>query len=417
MARIYLIIVLLILLSSCEKTQDINDNMLKFYGDALEDIGYSVAAVDNGYVIGGQFTEVSRTQGNLINDKASVKNMGIIKTGPDGNEIWKKNFGGGLPAVGSKVLTLDDGSVICVGYIIDTLTLLKDKDIFVVKVDAEGTGSIQKTYKPNGDIGNQYGVDIIKTPEGFLILGTTDVERQPLTDSTGNAAGKKDILLLRINNNLEPIVEPTAVGFPGDDEGVALKADMNGGYIVVGTTDRSDNQSLQSGNNIFLLRVNADGSATQPRILGGLDDEYAADIEVLDDGYLIVGTDGIEGPDQRGYVWKVLSDIYAAPPIAKKIEIETTSTTPVSFSIKAMARYKTNSFVMAGQSGIGSSAKMIIFITDSEGTQVAGKKMITGGTGMQSAYDVISDESGNIIAVGKNSYENNSMISLLKFRF
>ena len=47
---------------------------------------------------------------------------------------------------------------------------------------------------------------------------------------------KKDILLLRISENLEPIVSATAIGFPGDDEGAALKADIGGGYIVVGTT-------------------------------------------------------------------------------------------------------------------------------------------------------------------------------------
>ena len=72
---------------------------------------------------------------------------------------------------------------------------------------------------------------------------------------------------------------------------------------------------------------------------------------------------------------------------------------------------------MAGQAGTGSSAKMLIFVTDSDGNLVEGKQMIAGGTGAQVAYDVISDGDDNIIAVGKNSYETNSMISLLKFRF
>jgi hypothetical protein len=43
--------------------------------------------------------------------------------------------------------------------------------------------------------------------------------------------------------------------------------------------------------------------------------------------------------------------------------------------------------------------------------------MITGSSGIQAAYDVVSDINGYIITVGENSYESNSMISLLKFRF
>jgi hypothetical protein len=82
-----------------------------------------------------------------------------------------------------------------------------------------------------------------------------------------------------------------------------------------------------------------------------------------------------------------------------------------------MSRYKTNSYVIAGQAGTGTSAKMLLFVLDANGNQVEGKEKLFGGTGAQVAYDVISDDNDNIIAVGKNSYENNSMISLLKFRF
>jgi hypothetical protein len=404
---------LFIILSSCEKRLDKTDILLKFYGDALEDIGYSIAKVEDGFVIAGQFTEVARTGGNLIDGESSVKKLGIIKTGTDGNVIWKKSFGDKLAAVGSKLLALGDGSVIAAGFAIDTVTL--QKDIFVVKLGADGTGALQKIYKSDG---NQYGIDIIKTPEGFLLLGSTDVESIPGTESSGNAAGKKDILLLRINDNLEPIVSAKTIGFPGDDEGAAIKPDINGGYIVVGTTDRSDQDpSVQAENNIFLIRINSDVSAIQSVIIGGTSDEYASDIEVLTDGYLISGTVGNEGTFQQGYVWKLSDNIYAPPVIAHEIEIETSSAAAVSFSVKAISRYKTSSFVMAGQTGTGSSAKMLVFAIDADGNVLEGKKMILGGTGIQIAYDVISDEDNNIIVVGKNSFEKNSMVSLIKFRF
>ena len=82
-----------------------------------------------------------------------------------------------------------------------------------------------------------------------------------------------------------------------------------------------------------------------------------------------------------------------------------------------MCRYKSNSFLLAGQFGTGLSARMLIFSIDASGTPVENRKKITGGTGIQSANDVVSDRADNIIVSGSNSYENNSMICFLKFRF
>jgi hypothetical protein len=398
--------IFIFLFSSCEKNQDENNILLKFYGNAFEDIGYSVALTDDGYIISGQLTEmVSYTDG-----EKAVKKPGIIKVGNDGKLIWKTCISDRQTGVALKVISLDDGSVISTGFIIDSSTLRRK--LMVVRLNPEGSVALQKVY---GNSGNQSGTDIIKTTEGFMVLGTTDVERQPLTEATGNMSGKTDVLLLRINNNLEQIVVPTAIGYLGNDAGSVIKKDINGGYIVAGTTDRSE--SGKAGNNIFLLKINSDGSATQPVIFDNSDDEYAADIEILSDGYLIAGTVGADGTDQSVYISKISKNIYDAPLLINKIKIPSTSSSINSFSVKAISRYKTSSFVMAGLAGSGSSAKMLIFIADAEGNPVPGKVMIAGSTGSQIAYDVVSETGGDIIAVGKNSYEKTSMISLLKFRF
>jgi hypothetical protein len=299
-----------------------------------------------------------------------------------------------------------------VGYVVDTVT--NKKDIYAVKLNPGGDYD-QLIYKRTG---NQYATDVIQTQDGFLILGTTDIKREPSTEVTGNAAGKKDIFLLRVNNNLDTLAPIPAVGFIGNDEGVAIKHDLGGGYIVAGTTDRSDRPaSEQSGNNVFLLRVNSDGSTTQPRIVGGTLNETASDFEVLSDGYLIAGTIGDEGSaDQRGYIWKMPRDIYNEPDFMHEIVIEQFSAS-APFSINAMCKYKTSSFLLAGQHGTGLSSRMLIFSVDAFGELVEGRIKIVGGTGTQEAFDVISDDSDNIIAVGSNSYENNSMICFLKFRF
>jgi hypothetical protein len=304
MKKIYFIILMFITLISCEKSQDNNDVIIRQYGDIYEDIGFSVTNVSDGYVIAGQLTEVSRNAGALINpsDALNNKKMAIIKTDKTGNVIWTKSFGDST-AVGSKVLALDDGSVICTGFVTTAENL---KDVFVVKVDASGTSLKQKIYSASG---NQYGTDIVKFPDGFMILGSTDVAGTGGTEFSSNAPGKKDLYILKIDNNLELFRPPIHVGYPGNDVGVTIKADINVGYIIVGYTDRSE-PGKAVVNKVFLLRVNTDGNGTAPQIFPAAIDEYAADMEVTNDGYIIPVTVGVEGTNQKGYILKVPENIY-----------------------------------------------------------------------------------------------------------
>ncbi len=60
---IYLFPILILLVSSCEKPPEkgeYGNPLLKFYGDAKEDIGYSVAETSDGYVICGKLTILER---------------------------------------------------------------------------------------------------------------------------------------------------------------------------------------------------------------------------------------------------------------------------------------------------------------------------------------------------------------------
>lgn len=397
MMKKYLILLFVFTFLSCEKSNDYNDILVKFYGDIYEDIGYSVAIAEDRYLIGGQLTEVDRTDPNSYTNS---RQLAIIKTKTDGNVIWSRTFGKPLVAVGSKILVLEDGSVLSTGYVIDSL----QKDPFVVKVDADGNNPLQLIIHGPG---NQEGVDIIKTANGFMILGSTDVKG---SGSSTNIEGKKDIYIRNISNNLEMLSSPPNVGFPGNEVAVSVKSDINGGYIIAGTTD------LKTLNDVFLLKVNESGNYTEMKIFEKSRDEYIRDFEVTTEGYILPVTVGSDGTTQTGYIMKVPVNIFSAPVIGPDISFSSTLNIS-SFSLRAISRYKTNSFVIAGQSGTGTLSKMLLFVIDADGNLQIGKEKKIGGTGAQAFYDVITDANDNIIAVGKNSYETNSMISLLKYRF
>jgi hypothetical protein len=405
----------LFLLASCEKSTD-PLYTLKFYGDAYEDIGYSVAKVDDGYVIAGQLEEITRSD-NFIS--ARNKNMGILKTDLSGNVIWKVSAGGKFNDFGSKIYQLTDGSLICAGTFTDTTTALPvQTNVFLVKISAAGAIEWQKTY---GGAGNQTGKDILKTTDGFMVLGTTDVERQPLTDSTGNISGNTDLFLLRIKDNGD-LVETYAYGFPGDDGKLGraiIKPDPTGDFIILGTTDFSDPGKAK--NNLILIRVNGVGLATESRIIGGVNDEYAADMEVLSNGYLLAGTVGKEGDEQQILITRLKTDIYATPYFSNTLEINDPDQTNVNSSgVYAISKYNEDSFILAGYTGkigVGVPAKMLVFEIDDNGNPIEGNELIKGSTGTQIAYDVVSADDGSIITVGKNIFDVNSMIAFLKFRF
>jgi hypothetical protein len=405
-----LIVLLLIPFVSCEKTDD-DKYTLKFYGDAYEDIGYSVSILNDGYVIAGQVTDIKRQAGFGI--VSSDKNMGIIKTGWDGNVLWKLSAGGKWNDWGSKIYQNSDGSLICVGTSTDsTAADGLTTDIFVVKVTASGTIEWEKNF---GGAGNQTGTDIVNTRNGYyMILGSTDVERQPLTASTGNVSGNTDILLLKIKENGD-FVESVAYGYPGNDAGKVINWNTDGTFLVYGTTDRSD--PGQGSNNLLLLKISSAGSVTQSKIIGTTADEYAGDMEVLSDGYLLIYNVLLNDGSQVIHSIKLNNNIYTAPVFDNKLSVINPLTNDNSACVYSIAKYKSDSFILAGQSGKGSSCKMMIIEMDAGGNPIAGHQMFKGSTGIQVAYDVTAGDDGYIIAVGKNSYDVNSMITLLKFKF
>ena len=398
----------LIIVGSCKKTDD-QPYTLKYYGDAYEDIGYSVTIVSDGYVIAGQLTDITRS-GNSIS--SSTKNMGVVKTGWNGNIVWKVSAGGKRNDWGSKLYQNTDGSLVCVGTYTDSTTVVQT-DAFVVKISSDGEIVWQKQF---GGAGNQTGKDIVKTSDGYLVLCTTDLANMT-ADSTGNQAGNTDIILMKISDNGDYIETSPPYGFNGDDEGAAIKAANDGNYIVFGTTDRSEPGQGQGNGNLILLKVNSSGKAIQSRIIGSEEDEYAADIEVVSDGYLLAYTIGKDGDNQEIWVKKLKNDIYATPLFTNQILITNGSSTDNPAKVYAISKYMTDSFILSGNWGKSSAAKMLICEIDASGNLVAGHQMIKGATGIQVAYDVASGDDGYIIAVGKNSYDVNSMMTFLKFKF
>lgn len=405
MKRLFQIAALLtvFLLPGCEKESG-PDILLRLYGDAYEDIAYSIALADDELVIGGLRTVLTRRDGNYI--ESSDRNMGIFKTGLSGLQVWEATPGSTNSDEASRVLVLDDGSIIAVGMTITGTGVAANSDIYIVKLDSDGQLIWQSSI---GGTGNEYATDIVaKTDGGFMVSGVTDAYRAESGGFTENIAGKKDFLLVEISSTGDSL-SSNAFGYGGDDICTRMKSDRLNGYILFGNTDNSSQPGLEK-NNLLLIRLNEDASNRGAAIIGDQDDEYAADFEVLSDGYLLTATVGKDNENTQIEIVGLTTNIQDEPRFRRNFRVNDLPSAVNTLAVRDGAYY------IGGRIGILSSSDMLFLQIDEYGETV-GEPIISGGTGSQEVFDILLSDDGFLYAAGTTAYENNTMMCLLKFRY
>jgi hypothetical protein len=120
---------------------------------------------------------------------------------------------------------------------------------------------------------------------GYIVVG--------YTSSFG--AGEEDVWLVRTDAAGDTLWT-RAIGGPGKDWGWDIRATGDGGYIVVGFT----NSFGAGGDDVYVIRTDADGNALWTRTYGGAGDELAwAFHETSDDGYVIAAQTTSYGAGER----------------------------------------------------------------------------------------------------------------------
>jgi hypothetical protein len=405
MKRIFLVTTLLLALlhSGCEKDTR-REVVLKLFGDAYDDIAYSLALSEGDVVLAGLRTVLTRRDGNYI--EASESRMGIIKASSSGMLEWETTAGVGESNQASKVIVLPGGEVVAAGVTTIGTGTAAQTDIYVVKLSAAGS-VLWETVK--GGPGNQQATDITLTPSGgFMVAGITDAYRSESGGFGENLAGMKDFFLIELSSNGDSLTS-YAFGYSGNELCTTIKPDVNGGYILYGTTDNKSEPGLDK-NSLLLIRLNGDASIREAALIGDLTDQYAADIEVLTDGYLLAATVGKEDESTMIQIIGLNSDIQAPAKFSRKFDINGQPS-----AVNAISG-RDGVFYIGGSLGIASSSDNLILTVDNNGNQL-GDPFLSGGTGAQAINDLIVADDGFLYAVGKTGYENNTMMCLLKFRF
>ncbi len=404
----FIISIVTLLITSCEKPVDKGESgnpLLRLYGDAKEDIGYSIAETNDGYIICGKLTIIERGTNDAGSSVITSENedFGLIKTDRNGIQQWVYNTGGEGQDEGRKVLVMDDGSFVCAGTMTVGTGTETNTDILVTKISPEGTKVWEYHY---GGAYDQAGYDILElsSGDGFIVVGSNNDE----TLLTSNDPGNRDMFFLRISLDGDSLRSLT-YGWNTDEFAQKVIYNTGGKYIVAGTTDNSNEG--QAGTNIMVAPLTESLSPPDAQIYGGTSDELFSDIVATEDGFSIVGTMEY-GTDSKDGLFVKMN--YGTLPTSLSFSTFNLGSNVVI--INSLLQ-DTDGCIAAGSTGgTEQSGDMLFLFLDSNGQNLPSPgRFVTGGTGFQTVNDLLIDSEGKVVAVGTNSYENNSLISLLKF--
>jgi hypothetical protein len=171
----------------------------------------------------------------------------LLKTDNDGNQIWAKTYGGNRYDFGSSLIIDKQGDYVFTGY---TASFgAGARDYWVIKTDTSGAEKWNKTF---GGAENDGASEIIQTSDdGYFVTGTS-------ASFTTNEQGvpTNQIWIIKTDNNGNQELEQLYGGKGGESGSSAREITTGaGGYVICGSTS-----SFGNNNDIYVLKINADGS-------------------------------------------------------------------------------------------------------------------------------------------------------------
>ncbi|MGD1148668.1 MAG: PKD domain-containing protein, partial [Thermoanaerobaculaceae bacterium] len=254
----------------------------KQYGTGSEGLKAAAVLKDNSFLIEGSTVQISGSTVTYVGT--------LIKTDSSGNILWQKQSSSSQP-VTLAFGQLSDGSYIGVGTT-SAASNPADTDILVVKLDASGNVTWQKSY--GGSAGSS-AYSALPISGGYLIAGST----------TAFGAGKSDVWLIQIDTSGN-VVKQETIGGAGDDAAV-LQA-VTGGYLLSGYTDSSGAGSSDG----WMAFLDSNLNVTSSKTYGGSGADELFALPDSTGGFLLMGTTSSFGGGGEN-AWVIKTDASGDP--------------------------------------------------------------------------------------------------------
>jgi TolB-like protein len=232
------------------------------YGDTANDYGYAVLqTLDGGYAVVG----VTCSFG------AGKYDVYFIRTGPQGDTLWTRTWGGTSFDEGWSVLqTADSGFVVC-GYTQGD----NARDFYLVRTDSRGETLWTRTYG-GADYDEGYCVEQT-TDGGFMVVGTT---------CPFGSRVRADAMVVKTDSGGNALWTKTYGGTTGEECFHSVRQTADGGYIFAGYTASYG----AGGDDVYLVRTDSCGDTLWTRTFGGCYTDLGFGVsQTSDGGFVVVG--------------------------------------------------------------------------------------------------------------------------------
>jgi len=265
----------------------------KTFGGTGSDVGYGTSTDTGSNVfLTGNFNgtaDFDPSAGTDNKTSAGSTDIFLTKINIDGSYSYTDTFGGTGSDLGRAVSTDTDGNVFLTGYFNETVdfdpsagtdnkTSAGLTDVFLTKINADDSYGYTKTFGGTGtDVG--YGASTDTGGNVFLtglFNGTADFDPSAGVDSKTSAGGN-DVFLTKINADGSYGYTKT-FGGTGSDAGYGASTDTGGNVFLTGNFNGTadfdpsagvDSKTSAGSTDIFLTKINADGSYSYTDTFGG----------------------------------------------------------------------------------------------------------------------------------------------------
>jgi hypothetical protein len=253
--------VIAVLLVSCFSYEaNAQELFANTYGGNGNDWAYAIQQTrEGGYVLAGPASSFG----------AGGYDFWVVKLDASGNVTWQKTYGGSADDIPNAIQqTTDDG------YIVAGRTLSYGKggfDVWVIKLSASGNIVWQKTI---GGSGSDLAYSVRQTKDGgYVVAGGTD----------SSGAGNLDFWVIKLDSSGDSIWQYT-YGGSSVDLAYASEPTADGGLVVAGGAVSFG----AGGYDVWVLKLSASGTVMWQKAFGGPSDDLAFAIEQTADGGFIV---------------------------------------------------------------------------------------------------------------------------------
>ncbi len=238
---------------------------IRFGGNKVEELYDIIPISINSFVVVGKSSSFGDGSDDVF----------LAMIDDEGNVIWQKTVEDsfGLDNAGASIIQTIDGGFAIIGTAADDPDEDKNKDLYLLKVDAQGNKQWEKYF---GGLETDEGSDLTQLNNGdYILCGYTKSE----------GAGAFDVFILKVDENGELIWQQTQ-GNQWADRAFSLKPTSETTFAITGFTEIS-----QQFNRSFYLELDTAGTVLK-NYLVGFDYEFSEGYELIveeDGSFLIAG--------------------------------------------------------------------------------------------------------------------------------